>query len=176
VATTPETGKTEWDAQIDVFETQMRLAAKLKRVVSLHCVQAQGMMLDVMRKLAGENELPPRICMHSFGGSYCRVCMLVLTANMEGSIEMARAYLALKGVGDRFYFSFSATINSRSPKTALVIAGIPLDKLLVESDDEVDLEGRMNASIDLAAKARQCTTDQIAATTFENAQRFFMKG
>lgn len=47
VAKTPETNTNEWQAQLDVFEAQMRIAAKMKRVVSLHCVQVSELFVKI---------------------------------------------------------------------------------------------------------------------------------
>ncbi|CAM9474388.1 unnamed protein product [Scytosiphon promiscuus] len=49
VARTPETRRVEWDDQVEVFESQMSLAANLRRPVSLHCVKAYGKVVDYLR-------------------------------------------------------------------------------------------------------------------------------
>ncbi len=70
-------------------------------------------------KMTNHN-LPPSIIMHSYGG----------TAGMIDSL------LALKGLGNRFYFSFSYVINMRAPKTVDVIRAVPDDRLLIETDQD----------------------------------------
>ena len=55
-----------------------------------------------------------------------------------GSADFAKSLLKLGGgLGARIYFSFSARINLRPPATKLaaVLAAVPLDRLLLESDD-----------------------------------------
>lgn len=63
--------------------------------------------------------LPCRVMLHSYGGSP----------------EEIPKYCKLKGIGDRFYFSFSTAINARTPeKLRARIAAVPDDRLLLESD------------------------------------------
>ncbi len=157
VATTPDTGRTEWEAQVHVFEAQMRLAARMGRAVSVHCVQAHGAMMETVRRLAAEQALPPRVCMHSWGGSS----------------EMATAYCKLKDVGDRFFFSFSATINGRRPKTVSVVAAVPPDRLLVESDHERDIDEHVGRAVALVAHAMGWSEEETAQRTAANAYILF---
>lgn len=90
-----------------MFERQLDLAARLGRPVSVHCVRAPGPMLEIFRGRKPE-ELPPRIMMHSYGGSDGMVASLV---------KLPRK------VGQRFYFSFSFAINCcrRSGSLALLL-------------------------------------------------------
>lgn len=68
---------------------------------------------------SGAPLLPPTIMLHSYGGS---------------PEEVAR-FTRLPGVGPRFFFSFSAAINGRTPdKLRARIAAVPDDRLLLESD------------------------------------------
>src|SRR5688572_523572 len=56
--------------QIAIFEKELYLAAKYKRAVSVHCVQSTGAITQLLDRKINKNEpLPPRICLHSFGGS-----------------------------------------------------------------------------------------------------------
>ena len=132
------------------------LAGRLGRVVSIHCVKANGAIFEIMKKLGPA--LPPRIMMHSWGGT----------------ADSAKSLLCLKkGVGKRFYFSFSSTINSRSPKTLDVIKSIPEDRLLIESDHVVGMDDRMEEAVDMVCKAKGWTEDFCEAQMTENANRFF---
>ncbi|CAN0371802.1 unnamed protein product, partial [Ectocarpus sp. 12 AP-2014] len=49
VARTPDTRRVEWDDQLGVFQTQMELAARMSRPVSVHCVKAHGKLVDCLR-------------------------------------------------------------------------------------------------------------------------------
>jgi TatD DNase family protein len=52
-----------------VFKQQMELAAKYDRPVTVHCVNAHGMFISVMKELIEALTLPPAISMHSFTGT-----------------------------------------------------------------------------------------------------------
>lgn len=66
-ARSPETGQTEWEAQLTVFKAQMRLAGCLGRPVSVHCVRAQGALYEALKEL--EQAAPPTMALHSYTGS-----------------------------------------------------------------------------------------------------------
>lgn len=113
VAVTPDTGRCEFELQLGVFEWQIALGAELARPVSMHCVRAQSHALALLR---ARETLPPVIVLHSYGGS----------------IEMAREFLKLRA---HVAFGFSECINTRNAaKTRALIAGLPADRLLIESD------------------------------------------
>lgn len=63
---TPDTGRVEYDAQLEVFKAQLELAAELRLPVSVHCVRAQG---DLQAILSAAKALPPTIYLHAFGGA-----------------------------------------------------------------------------------------------------------
>lgn len=56
--------------QVPLFVAQLRVAAELRRPISVHSVQADG---ELVRLLAEEAKafrpMPPKICLHSFAGS-----------------------------------------------------------------------------------------------------------
>jgi len=82
------------DFQYTLFEAQLRLAAKLQRRVSVHCVRAFGMLSSALCNLDSDN-LPPRIFLHSWSGSAETTLML------------------LKALPSRLYFGVSAGVNAR---------------------------------------------------------------
>ena len=112
---TPDTQINEYEAQLLVFQKQLELAAKLHRPVSIHCVHAQGALFTILRQL---KYLPPKIYLHAFGGA-------------PGTVEQL---IRDRRFGRRLYFGFASCINLRSPKTKAVIAMVPEDRLLLESD------------------------------------------
>jgi Tat protein secretion system quality control protein TatD with DNase activity len=131
-------------------------------------------MLDLVRRLAAERALPPRVCMHAFGGS----------------AEMMRAYCGLR-TDCVFYFSFAACVNERSPKTKSVMASVPADRLLLESDTETEvgalrmswfvcfeciswkIDQHMERALDLCAAARDIAAQEAAMLTAGNGRAFF---
>jgi TatD DNase family protein len=68
------TGIVEFDLQLEAFKAQLALAARLKRPVSVHCVQAHGALVDILR--AAKDELPPAIALHSFSGKVDECALL----------------------------------------------------------------------------------------------------
>ncbi|CAN0533077.1 unnamed protein product [Ectocarpus sp. 12 AP-2014] len=140
VARTPDTRRVEWDDQLGVFQTQMELAARMSRPVSVHCVKAHGKLVDCLRGrggggdgwierktgrppaggqkegyngLAGERKrwrLPPRIALHSF----------------TGSVEVAEDITRLgarRGYGSEVFFGFSAAVNMRGDRETKRLIG-----------------------------------------------------
>ncbi|KAF9428536.1 hypothetical protein BGZ94_002021 [Podila epigama] len=106
-----------------------------------------------------ENVLPPRLCMHSYGGS----------------VDMLRAFVKMDHPPEIF-FSFSILINGRlqSNKLKELILAVPGDRLLIESDHHshtmVD-----NLLVDMAEKVaeiRGWTVEETIDKTTRNWHRF----
>ena len=105
-----------------------------------------------------------------------------------GSADFAKSLLKLGGgLGARIYFSFSARINLRPPATKLdaVLAAVPLDRLLLESDDSDDdrdraglaqgalAQGALLAVAQRIAGAKGVSVGEAVRATRCNAERFF---
>ena len=101
--------------QAAALATQLSLAVKLQRPVTLHCVRAQGAMHDALVAAAP-----------AAGFSDCGL----LLHGYSGSAEMVPRFAALGA-----HFSFSAALGGMAPAraTALVRA-IPDDRLVLETD------------------------------------------
>eukprot|EP00879_Flechtneria_rotunda_P013455 GHRR01014049.1.p1 GENE.GHRR01014049.1~~GHRR01014049.1.p1 ORF type:complete len:410 (+),score=116.67 GHRR01014049.1:85-1314(+) len=112
--------KTSFNHQLELLERQVALAAEFQRPVSIHCVRGYGHLLQFFQQLAKQpSACPPKVMLHSYGGS----------------LEEIPRFHKLKGIGERFYFSFSHVINQRTPdKLVARIAAVPSDRLLIESD------------------------------------------
>ncbi|KAL3927405.1 MAG: hypothetical protein SGBAC_013101 [Bacillariaceae sp.] len=72
--------------QMLAMEWQIKLAVQYQRPVSVHCVRAMGSMLEVWKKVIAskkeskqpqQNNLPPRIYFHAFGGKAATVIQLI---------------------------------------------------------------------------------------------------
>jgi len=129
-----------------IFQLQLQLAAAMGRAVSVHGVQAHGMLLDAMQELWTGHEqavvptgtraasapdakpapcpYPPRICLHSYSGN-------------PSSFQQ---YLR-PGIPARVFASFSTAINlagavgGTTPAAfAEMVRTVPDHMLLVESD------------------------------------------
>ena len=101
----PETRENHYDEQKRVFRLQMELAARLNRPVSLHCVACYGDLFDMCREWAQQGKLPPKVYLHSYGGS----------------ADMVKQFVKMKNGGDRFYFGFSHVVNSRTKRSLAAI-------------------------------------------------------
>jgi TatD DNase family protein len=182
-----ERGAQAWLQQQQVFTAQLRLAGKLQRPASVHCVQAFGQLLKILdddsdhnliggaSDWGGSTLLPPRIALHSF----------------SGRVESIRT---LRGVEQRtgmhIYFSFSMAINipygsisqqvdsasARFGRLVAAIRGVPNDRLLMESDldSPEDVDRNMLKIATVIAAARGLSVDQVLTLGQENAERFYL--
>ena len=144
-----------WEAQVHACAAQLDLAAELRRPIVLHCVRAQGFLLEL---LARRPLLPPVVVHHAYGGS----------------VESAAALLRLP---TRSYFGWSGRA-ARLRKSAAVMASLPADRLLIESDEHEAApaaEAVSEACAALAA-ARGWTHEETAARTAANARQAFGAG
>lgn len=99
------------EEQIDVFETQLSMAADINRPVSIHCLKAWGPLVDSLEHYRGRID---RMLLHSFGGS----------------TEIARRLLFLGA-----YFSLSGYFfHERKGKQLEVFKNLPMNRLLIETD------------------------------------------
>lgn len=101
----------DFEAQKQVFEKQIRLAAERDLPLSIHCLQAWGSLLECMQ----QGERPQRgFLLHSFGGPR----------------EMVASFVELGA-----YFSFSG-YHLREEKAAKreAFRDVPPDRLLMETD------------------------------------------
>ena len=156
-------GVVEYAAQLEVFKAQLALAAELGRPATVHCVRAFGDLADILRAAPA---LPPRIYLHSYGGT----------------AEMAKSFWKMKNrgspVGDRFFFGFSSIINRRSPKTPAVIRSVPEDRLLLESDVSrvAAVEAELRQSLELIATAKGWSLERALGVCNRNSDAFFRDG
>eukprot|EP00949_MAST-11_sp_MAST-11-sp1_P004987 g4987.t1 len=116
--------------QIDVFRTQLVIAAELRRPVSVHAVRCQGALVKILESL--QRGLPPAVVFHSFGGS------------AESLKHLSRI---CSKAGCRAFFGFSASVNTRSEhatrRTIANCTAASPSAILVESDLPIDDEGRV---------------------------------
>ena len=99
------------EGQEAVFLSQLELARKLERPVSIHCRRAWGRLIEL---LDGFGELPRGLLIHCFGGS----------------AEIAKE-LVKRGA----YISFSGSITRpNNRKAGAAINAVPDDRILIETD------------------------------------------
>jgi len=115
--TVGEVGMDRWiegyniDAQTDAFLFQYRLARKQGRPISIHCLRAWGLLLEL---LEAEGVCETGFLLHSYGGPK----------------EMVEAFVAL---GARFSFSGYFALENQQKKRDAFLA-VPRDRLLIETD------------------------------------------
>jgi TatD DNase family protein len=146
-------------SQIELFITQLDLAAKLDMPVIIHNRDAGHDVLDILR-----NRLPPK------GG--------VLHCYSEDA-EYAKKALDLN-----LYFSFAGNLTYRNARNLHeTIAVLPTERILIESESPfmvpADYRGKRNMPKYLPLTARflgemlEIGDEELAAILWENSNRFF---
>ena len=159
------------DEQVQVFTSQLTLAAELNRAAAIHCVQAFGPLHDTLCL----HPLPARgFLMHSY----------------SGSAEMVSRFADLGA-----YFSFNGSFLKYKNKPRLdVWKLIPADRLLVETDapatplpdefatyhlppapngEAINHPANLKAAYTALAELRGISFETLATQVEENFQRFF---
>ena len=148
------------EKQVAAFTAQIALAFEIKKPLMIHCRNAFGDLIDVLRAEQNQlNSIPGII--HFF----------------TGSKEDAKHLLDLG-----FSFSFGGVITFAREYDE-VIDFIPLDRILLETDapyvTPVPYRGRRNEPVYVTEVARKIaelkniTYDEIAHVTTENARKIF---
>jgi len=146
-------------SQIELFITQLDLAAKLNLPVIIHNRDAGKDVLDILK-----DRLPPR------GG--------VLHCYSENA-EYARKALDLN-----LYFSFAGNLTYRNAKNLHeTIDVLPLDRILIESESPfmvpADYRGKRNMpkylpiTAGFLAEMLEMDEEELSATLWENSNKFF---
>ena len=148
--------------QIEAFEAQLTLAQQLQLPVIVHCRDAAEPMANYLRRFWGQQG-PVRGVMHCWGGTP----------------EETQWFLDLG-----FYISFSGTVTFKKAIQVQDSARmVPSDRLLIETDcpflAPVPMRGKRNEPAyvryvaEQVAQLRHTSTEQLAATTTQNACRLF---
>ena len=154
--------------QLCIFTDQCRLAAQLGRSISVHGVQCHGTLFTTLQSLwhptpkntpTQAPAYPPRICIHS--------------ASLP--IDTLKQYLHAS-VPAKVYFSFSTVINARYGQKLLdLIAAVPADKILIESDWHSEGSIRRSQLVDMARlviHVKQWTAEQGVKQLEQNFRDF----
>jgi TatD DNase family protein len=100
-----------YEGQEEVFIAQLRLAAERDLPVSIHCLQAWGRMLDILKT---EPRPAGGLLLHSYGGP----------------VEMVKSFVDLGA-----YFSLPGYYaHERKERQRETFRQIPLERLLIETD------------------------------------------
>lgn len=152
--------KSPKDIQKEVFKKQIALAKEVKKPIVIHCRDAMGDVLEILKK---ENAKEVGGIMHCF----------------SGSVESMN--IALK---ENFYISLGGPVtykNSKQPKE--VAKSCPLDKLLIETDcpylPPVPYRGKRNETgyvkyvAQEIADLREMSYELLSEATYKNACKLF---
>ncbi|MBO4480795.1 MAG: TatD family hydrolase [Alphaproteobacteria bacterium] len=135
--------------QLEIFVAQLKIAAKLRRPIHLHCVGAWDKILHIFKHY--EHTLPPVIVAHNFNGSPDLIQQIAERYNV--------------------YFSYSVPHDNSQDITR--ISTTPPDRILVETDtfdlnDEID---KLDAAISAIALINQSDIDEMSEKIYQNIQR-----
>ena len=141
-----------------VFERQMQMAEKYSLPVIIHDREAHGDCFEMVLKYPNVKGI-----FHSY----------------SGSVEMARE-LIKRG----WYISFSGVVTFKNAsRVREVLASIPLDRLLVETDapylsphpnrGKMNHSGNLEYTIGMIASVFGKSVEEIAETTYKNAKMIY---
>lgn len=145
------------EAQIKAFRAQIVLANQLSLPVIVHCRDAVGDCMDILR------ELKPKGVMHCFSGSE----------------ETAKEVVSLG-----MYIGFTGALTFKNSKKAQRVAqSLPIDRLLLETDcpymapepfrGKTCDSSMIRFTAQKAAELKEMDYAELLARTRENAQRLF---
>jgi TatD DNase family protein len=158
------------EEQAGVFVWQLRLAAERDLPVSIHCLQAWGPLLEVLRR---EPRPACGFLLHSYGGA----------AELIPPLVKLGAYFSLPG-----YFA-----HERKERQRESFRQVPLERLLIETDapdqglpgernlfhltddkgKPINHPGNLSAVYEFAAELRNLPLEQLAAQVESNFLRLF---
>jgi len=179
--------------QMPIFRQHLRLAAELNRPMSVHCVKADGALVDMLiKEVAMGHKLPPTVCLHSFSGSIetLKRVINVVEGRPRNKKERLRRTSSEDKEGEvRIFVGFNAWTNlykKQAPRFANALMNeTPMGqcRLLIESDwnpIDFDFEGTdrrdsdkilMNGLIDLS-EMLGWEPERTASVLAENTDRF----
>lgn len=152
--------RSQYKAQLDVFERQVKMALEFDLPLMIHCRKAQTELVSVLKKYRNE---PLRGVFHCFSGSYEMACQL---------LELGDFVLGIGGVVTYH--------NTKLPQT---LARLPLSRIVLETDSPymtpVPHRGERNEPsyipfiIQTLAEVYGLTPDEIGEETIRNTVRLF---
>lgn len=155
--------RSQYKAQLDVFETQVRWALEFDLPLMIHSRKAQPELVAVLKKYSKE---PLRGVFHCFSGSYEMACQL---------LELGDFVLGIGGVVTYH--------NTKLPQT---LSRLPLSKIVLETDapymTPVPHRGERNEPsyipfiINTLTDVYGLSPEEIGEATIKNTTRMFRLG
>lgn len=135
--------------QIDIFSTQLRIAAENHRPIHLHCVGAWDRVLHIFRK--NSKSMPPVVLAHGFSGN---------TNIMKILIEQYNTY-------------FSYSVPRTDGQSLKRIIGTPETRILIESDtfNPHDQASKLWNATMAIAEIRGCNPNELSKQIEKNFNR-----
>lgn len=176
------------EKQVLAFEYQLLLAYQLHRSVSIHTVQCFGPLLTVLSKFQKLNQLPPKLYFHAYGGKVGTVDQILSicegknhknkqpkTATTITSSSSSTSQLQQQKEQRRVYFGFAPVVNFRSPKTALVVQHIGIDRIVLETDheDSICVQPSIREGIEFLSTIFNMKEQDIIDITTKNAYELY---
>ena len=144
------------DVMRDVFVRQLRVAAELRRPVTLHGAKCWGDVVQTIRALFPDGACPiPAFLFHGFSRSDG---LLPDIARLNGFVSVGPAVL-----------------NDHAVNYRALVRKIPAERLLVETDRTPERAGEtpsVRAVLARTAEIRGVTAAELEAQTDANARRF----
>lgn len=134
---------TDWNLQLSVFARQIELANTVKKPLIIHCVRAYDEVVALLHK----HHVAVPVIFHGYN---------------------KKPTIAEKLVQNGFYLSFGAAILNNGSPAAAVLAHIPADKFLLETDDR---EAPVKDIYKRAAEIRKTTEDAIILQVKETFEK-----
>ena len=152
--------KEEKDIQIKAFEKQLMIASNYKKPVIIHCRDAYEDTFNMLEKYHKQLD---GIIMHCY----------------SGSVEMMKRFLTIN-----CYISISGVVTFKNAKVIKDVAKeIPVDKLLVETDDPyltpVPFRGKENRPsyvkyvLQEIANIKEMNYEELEKIVYENSKKVF---
>ncbi|RUS32145.1 hypothetical protein BC938DRAFT_476165 [Jimgerdemannia flammicorona] len=190
----PTSVRCSQEHQMAVLGAQLDLAWEIQRAASVHCVQAYGGLLELLKEKTkewgsagggkkrgkgkkqkevnddGQAQAKPSTST-SASSSVPHPPLRICVHSYGGSVDMIRSLLSLPPSIVRCYFSFSVAINDRlGPRLDDLICAVLDDRLLLESDfnSPQGVDPMMKAICERVAKARGWGCEQVARRTHAN--------
>lgn len=144
------------EVQQSIFQQQIQLANELNLPVNVHSRSAGHYAIESLISNGAQGAL-----LHAFDGKLSH---------------------ALKGASADFYFSIPPSI-ARSPQKQKLVKGLPLDRLVLETDSpalgperqSVNVPANIQISCDEIAKIKGVSVANVRQVTTENALKLFPK-
>jgi len=133
--------------QEECFAAHLDLARALNHPVTVHCVQAWGRLVKILR-----GHPAPKVMFHAYSGS-------------------AELVFELINLNCRFSFG-DAVMNPEAKRVRAAVVVVPDDRLLIETDSDSEPEKLIEVAR-AVAELRGVSVEEIAELTFNNAQTLF---